>query len=110
MTFPSSARGRGARARVRGCGIGLACLCLLSAVYEATRSLLRGSNYAREESKKFAVSFWCETAAVMQGWRAVGEGKTQARELREKYIHAHAVALEAIGRAGGALLRERPET
>src|SRR5262245_23591933 len=57
-----------------------------------------------------AVSFWSETAAVMRDWQAVAEGKIKASERREKYIHARAVALEAIGRAGNALLRERPET
>jgi DNA sulfur modification protein DndB len=30
--------------------------------------------------------------------------------LRDKCLHGHAVALEAIGRVGGALFRERPET
>ena len=85
-------------------------LFALSAVYEGTRALLRGSNYSPEEVQKTAVSFWSETAAVRQDWQAVAEGKIKASELREKFIHAHAVALEAIGRAGSALLRERPET
>lgn len=85
-------------------------LFALSAVHEATRALLRGSNYNPEESKKLAVSFWSEVAGAMQDWQAVAEGKIKASELREKHIHAHAVALEAIGRAGNALLRERTET
>jgi DNA sulfur modification protein DndB len=49
-------------------------------------------------------------AGAMRAWQAVAEGKIKASELREKFVHAHAVALEAIGRAGNALLRERPET
>jgi hypothetical protein len=32
--------------------------------------------------------------------QAVAGGKIRAAELREKYIHAHAVAREAIGRLG----------
>lgn len=85
-------------------------LFALGAVHGATRALLRESNYNQEESKKLAVSFWFETAGVMRDWQAVANGKIRASELREKYIHAHAVTLEAIGRAGNALLRERPET
>ncbi len=85
-------------------------LFALSAVHEATRALLRGSSYNREESKKLAVSFWSEVARVMPDWQAAADGKIRAAELREKYVHAHALALEAIGRAGNALLRERPET
>ena len=46
----------------------------------------------------------------MRGLQAVAEGKLKASELRENKVHAHAVALEAIGRAGNALLRERSET
>ena len=84
-------------------------LFALNAVHEATRALLRGSNYNREESKKLAIVFWSETARAMRDWQAVAEGKIKAAELREKYVHAHAVALEAIGRVGNALLRERPE-
>ena len=84
-------------------------LFALRAVHEATRALLGGSSCSREEAKKIAVAFWSEVTAVMPGWQAVADGKMRAAELREKYIHAHAVALEAIGRTGSALLRERPD-
>jgi DNA sulfur modification protein DndB len=53
--------------------------------------------------------FWSEVAAVMPGWQAVADGKIKAAALRLKDLDAHAVALEAIGRAGNALLRERPD-
>ena len=84
-------------------------LFALSAVHQATRALLSGSNYNRGESKKLVVTFWAEMGAVMRDWQAVAEGTIRAAELREKYVHAHAVALEAIGRVGNALLRERPD-
>jgi DNA sulfur modification protein DndB len=45
----------------------------------------------------------------MRDWQSVAEEKLKAIEVREKYVHAHAVALEAIGRIGNALVRERPE-
>jgi DNA sulfur modification protein DndB len=84
-------------------------LFALNAVHEATRALLRGSNYNQEESKKIARSFWSEIAGAMRDWQAVAEGKIKANELWKKYIHAHAAALEAVGRARNALLRQRPE-
>jgi len=85
-------------------------LFALSSVHAAMKALLSGSNYTAEESKKIAVAFWAEVAKVMRDWQGVAEGKVKASELREKYVHAHGVALEAIGRVGNALLRERPET
>ncbi len=84
-------------------------LFALRAVHEATRALLGGSGPGSEEAKKIAAAFWSEVAAVMPGWQAVADGTIKAAELREKYVHAHAVALEAIGRAGNALLRDRPD-
>ena len=82
----------------------------LRAVHEATRALLTGSGYNREEAQRIAVAFWSEVAAVMPGWLAVADGKIKAAELREKYVYAHAIAIEAIGRAGHALLRDRPDS
>lgn len=85
-------------------------LFALRAVHEATRALLGGSCTPGEDGKKIAVAFWSEVAAVMPGWQAVAAGTIEAAELRKKYIHAHGVALEAFGRAGHALLRERPDS
>lgn len=85
-------------------------LFALRAVHEATRALIGGSGPSGEEAKEIAVAFWSEVAAMVPGWQAVATGKMKAAELREKYIHAHAVALEAIGRVGHALLRERPDS
>jgi DNA sulfur modification protein DndB len=84
-------------------------LFALRAIHEATRALLGGEDHPGEEAKKIAVAFWSEAATVMPGWQAVADEKTRAAELREKYIHAHAVALEALGRVGHVLLRERPD-
>lgn len=37
------------------------------------------------------------------------EGKLPASELREGYIHSHGIALQAIGKAGNALLLTYPK-
>jgi len=83
-------------------------LFALRAVHEATRALL-GSADPSEETKKMAVTFWGEVVGAMPGWQAVAAGRMKAAEAREKYVYAHAVALEAIGRLGYALLRDRPD-
>jgi DNA sulfur modification protein DndB len=85
-------------------------LFALRAVHEATRGLLGSLGCSREEAKEIAVAFWSEVAAVMPSWQAVANGKLKAAALRMKDLDAHAVALEAIGCAGNALLREWPET
>lgn len=84
-------------------------LFALSGIHAATQALLSGSNYKPEESRKVAVAFWCEVARVMHDWQRVAEGELKASELRERSVSAHAVALQAIGRVGCALLRERPD-
>ncbi|WP_438044990.1 DNA sulfur modification protein DndB [Sorangium sp. So ce128] len=81
-----------------------------SAAHEVTRALLRRSNYNRDEPKKLTVRFWSEAAGTMPYWQAVAGGMIKASELREQYVRVYTVALEATGRAGSALLRERPET
>jgi DNA sulfur modification protein DndB len=74
------------------------------------RPRFQGTSCGRQETRQIAVAFWSEVTAVMPGWRAATEGKIKEADLREKYIHAHAVALEALGRAGNALFRDRSET
>jgi hypothetical protein len=44
----------------------------------------------------------------MRDWRAVAEGHATAAELRKTFVHAHVVPQVAIGRAGIALVRARP--
>ena len=38
----------------------------------------------------------------------VRDGKIAASEIREGYIHSHGIALQAIGKAGNALLKGNP--
>lgn len=76
-----------------------ACADLVAGV--ATGDLNNDAEIARE--------FWAEVASHFPAWRQVREGRLPARELREAFIHSHGITLQAIGRAGNALLVNHPK-
>lgn len=84
-------------------------LFALASIHAATKMLLAGFSGSFEAARQIAVEFWTEVTRVIPLWHEVGIGKVRAAELRERCVHGHAVALEALGRAGNALLRERRE-
>jgi DNA sulfur modification protein DndB len=82
-------------------------LFTLSAIYSATSALLTSQNgIPHSEAADLAISFWEEVAKHFPEWQQVREGKLVASEVRADFIHAHGIALQAIGRAGSALVRE----
>lgn len=85
-------------------------LFTLSAYYNACADLVNGlatGDLARDAD--IARSFWEEAATHFPMWGQVREGKLPASELREGYIHSHGIALQAIGKAGNALLLTYPK-
>ncbi|WP_170319991.1 DNA sulfur modification protein DndB [Polyangium spumosum] len=84
-------------------------LFALASIHAATRALLAGFSGSFETARQIAVEFWTELTRVMPDWHEVGLGKIRASALRDRCVHAHAVVLEALGRVGNALLRERRE-
>jgi DNA sulfur modification protein DndB len=85
-------------------------LFTLSAIYHATDALLHG----REETDPqvlaaLALSFWEETAKHMKEWGRVQRGELTAGEVRADYIHTHGVVLQALARAGHALIERHPK-
>jgi DNA sulfur modification protein DndB len=43
-------------------------------------------------------------------WMQVREGRLPASEVRDGYIHGHGIALQALGKAGNALLKRYPSS
>lgn len=85
-------------------------LFTLSAYYNACADLVNGlatGDLTRDAD--IARSFWEEAATHFPMWGQVREGKLPASELREGYIHSHGIALQAIGKAGNALLLTYPK-
>ena len=86
-------------------------LFTLSSIKNATKSLLRKGNKdeSSKEEKNLAIKYWNEVAANMPDWQMALEKKVSTSELREQYIHAHGVFLQAMGQIGADMLT-KPES
>lgn len=81
-------------------------LFTLSSIKNATRALLRkgAKDVTTKEERELAVKFWNEVAANMADWQLALKKEVTTSELREHYIHAHGVMLQAVGIVGAELL------
>lgn len=85
-------------------------LFTLSAFYNACADLVNGLATGNlQEDADLARTFWEETAKHFPMWWQVREGKLPSSEVREGFIHSHGIALQAIGKAGNALMRNYPD-
>lgn len=86
-------------------------LFTLSGVYQGTRALLNKQKAAPLEASEeaLAVEFWNEVGKHITDWRLVRDKKLSAAEVRRDYIHAHGLALHALGRVGSALIAAEPK-
>jgi DNA sulfur modification protein DndB len=82
-------------------------LFTLSAIYSGTSALIAGFDDAQpfETKRDLASAFWEEVAKQFPEWQLVRERKITAGEVRQEYIHSHGIVLQALGKAGNALLR-----
>jgi DNA sulfur modification protein DndB len=81
-------------------------LFTLSSIYQATADLLKkkkGDEISDQESK-LAILFWSEVVKQIPDWGLAAERKVAPSDLRSDTIHAHGIALRAIGRVGADLL------
>jgi DNA sulfur modification protein DndB len=81
-------------------------LFTLSAIYNATGALVSGMDKEFEAKRELATGFWDEVAKHFPEWHLVRERKISAGEVRQEYIHSHGIVLQALGKAGNALMRE----
>lgn len=85
-------------------------LFTLSAFYNACADLVDGmATGDLVEDANLARGYWEEVARHFPHWRQVREGRIPASESREGFIHSHGIALQALGKAGNALLRAHPK-
>ncbi|WP_239065512.1 DNA sulfur modification protein DndB [Pseudomonas fluorescens] len=81
-------------------------LFTLSAIKNASRVLLKkgkGDLIAQNE-KELAKSFWEEVSLQMPDWIRAKNKELSTSELRDNYIHAHGVMLQAMGLVGAELI------
>jgi DNA sulfur modification protein DndB len=81
----------------------------MSSVYRATNSLLRDFKEDSGQLAGRAIAFWNEVGGQFPEWKAVKSGSLSAQDVRTEYLHSHGVVLQAIGRAGNALLHADPD-
>ncbi len=85
-------------------------LFTLSAFYNACADLVAGlATGDLPHDAAIAREFWEEVAKHFPAWGQVREGRMPASEVREGFIHSHGIALQAIGKAGNALLTQHPK-
>jgi DNA sulfur modification protein DndB len=87
-------------------------LFTLSAIYQATHALLQPSRGAAvpKQDQALACAFWTALGEIIPEWRQIIQRQVSAAQLRSSYVHAHGVALHAIGLAGHALVSTYPDT
>lgn len=84
-------------------------LFTLSAFYSACADLVQDLATGNLEADALvAREFWESVARQFPSWTQVRDGKLASSEVREGYIHSHGIALQAIGKAGNALLKGNP--
>jgi len=83
-------------------------LFTLSGIYHATQALLGSQDEPTEAKLALAAEFWNEVARHIPDWGLARERRVSAADLRRDYVHAHTLALAALGRAGCDLMREHP--
>lgn len=85
-------------------------LFTLSAIYHATEELLNGMEETEpQESAELALRFWETAAGHINEWERVRRGELSAGEVRADFIHTHGVVLQALARAGRALIEQYPK-
>lgn len=86
-------------------------LFTLSSIYQATCDLLnkKKGDEVSEQERDLAVSFWNAVVANIPDWQLAAERKIAPSELRSDMIHAHGIALRALGRVGRELVVMPPQ-
>lgn len=84
-------------------------LFTLSSIKSASQTLLskKKNEEITEAEAQLAVEFWQAVCEVMEDWKLASERKLQPAELRSEFIHAHGLALHAIGLVGSEFLVDR---
>ncbi|TPK59094.1 DNA sulfur modification protein DndB [Mesorhizobium sp. B2-4-15] len=83
----------------------------LSSVHQATMELIGKSRSGKvgEQDKRLAIEFWTAVISNMPDWQRVAKREVSTYELRRDCIHAHGVAVQAIGKAGAQLIASHPK-
>lgn len=86
-------------------------LFTLSAIKNASKVLLRKGKHDHIAlgEKNLAAEYWNEVAGHMPDWLRAKNKELSTAELRDNYIHAHGVMLQAMGIVGADLIVRQPQ-
>jgi DNA sulfur modification protein DndB len=85
-------------------------LFTLGALYDATSALLESVTEDNHDEKLgLAIDFWNLVAENIAEWNKVKAGDLKPMELRQEYIHSHAVVLWGLGGMGRTLVSQWPD-
>jgi len=86
-------------------------LFTLSSIKHASRALLRkqAREMVKDEEKLLAKEYWETVGDQIPDWKRARERSIQTSELRQGFVHAHGVVLQALGHVGAALISARPK-
>jgi DNA sulfur modification protein DndB len=85
----------------------------LSTIYQSTAALLGKKTKTKRISKDeetLAREYWSELTENIPDWKLLIKGEVASSSLRSDFVHAHGLALHALGIAGHALIEEYPHT
>lgn len=87
-------------------------LFTLSSIFQGTRAFLNKPKRAHVTPKEeaLAVEFWTEVTKHIPEWQMAQEKKVSPAELRRDFIHAHGIALYALGLLGRNLIATDPKS
>jgi DNA sulfur modification protein DndB len=86
-------------------------LFTLSSIKHASRALLRKQlkDEVSTEEKLIAKEYWDAVGENIPDWGRARAREASTAELRQEFVHAHGVTLQALGIAGAELLSKRPK-
>lgn len=86
-------------------------LFTLSGIYQGTQALLNKAKHGliSTQEEGLAIDFWSEAGKQIPEWELARARKVGSAELRKDFLHAHGLALHALGIAGCALLSAEPK-
>ena len=86
-------------------------LFTLSGIKHASRALLRKGRRddISQEETLFAAEFWTAVVSNVPDWGLAKKRKVASSDLRQNFVHAHGVTLQAIGTAGADLVATYPK-
>lgn len=86
-------------------------LFTLSGIFQGTRALLSKPKKGRltTQEEDLAVDFWTEVARHIPDWSLAQARKVTSADLRREFIHAHGLALHALGIVGCTLISSDPK-